>query len=118
MNAASTKRPDDPRIVMGIAAAYAFLGEKAEVLANMKRSEELLPESRDAILGFQYSMARLYVRAWVGEKGRTLAELERLLHVPRAANRYSTTPSLRPPRDMPRFKELMSDPKNNEPIPL
>ncbi|HZZ19686.1 MAG TPA: hypothetical protein VFE25_09965 [Opitutaceae bacterium] len=54
--------------------------------------------------------------AYAGEKDRAIAEVERLLMVPWGLNVYQVSAELRPLHDMPKFKQLLDDPKNNAPL--
>jgi hypothetical protein len=110
------RQPDNPVLWASLCLAHALLGDKDETLRDAKKSAELLPESRDAIVGPQDSGTCAIALAWIGEKDRALAEFERLLRVPWGLNIYTSRLWWRPLRDDPRFKALVSDPKNNEPL--
>jgi hypothetical protein len=85
-------------------------------MSAAKKSAELMPESRDAIVGPGNSNTCAIALAWIGEKDRALEEIGRLLHVPFGLNVNSVRPWFRPLHDDPRFKALVDDPKNNDPI--
>src|ERR1017187_3093212 len=110
------RQPDNPVLWASLCLAHALLGDKDETLRDAKKSAELLPESRDAIVGPQDSGTCAIALAWIGEKDRALAGFERLLRVPWGLNIYPSRLGWRPLRDDPRFKALVSDPKNNEPL--
>jgi TolB-like protein/Tfp pilus assembly protein PilF len=116
MKADLARRPDDSVLFADMSLAHALLGEKDEAFLCAQKSAELMPESRDAILGPGNSYTCALGLAWLGEKDRALAELERLLHVPWGATLYPTRAAWRPLRDDPRFKALVSDPRNNDPL--
>ena len=99
-----------------LGTVHALLGNKDDALRSMQKSAELMPESRDALIGTANSDLCVLTLAFTGEKDRALAELERLLHVPGGWGTYSARIWLRPLQDDPRFKALISDPKNNEPL--
>lgn len=106
----------------GLWAAYgrteAVLGDRAQALAAASKVVELVPESLDAVDGPVRSMMRAKILAWAGDKEQALAEFSRLLHVPYGTNVYGDRfdPGWIPIRDDPRFKALLADPANNEPI--
>jgi TolB-like protein len=96
----------------------AVLGDREGALAAAARATELVPEAKDSVDGPQRAVSRAQILAWVGEKDRAVAELARLLRVPYGANVHNELhdPGWMPLRDDPRFKALLDDPKNNEPI--
>ncbi|HTU03088.1 MAG TPA: tetratricopeptide repeat protein, partial [Candidatus Sulfotelmatobacter sp.] len=116
MNEALSQQPDNSVLWAAFSLAHAMLGNKGESLRCAQRSAELMPESRDAIVGPGNSNTCALALAWIGEKDRALAELERLLHVPWGMNIYTARVSFRPLRDDARFKKLVSDPRNNGPL--
>ena len=79
----------------------------------------LLPETRNALDGsvVVYDAAR--VHAMVGDKGRLLAELARVRHIPcfwMAPHLKRIDPYLFALHGNPRFEALLNDPKNNGPL--
>ncbi|HXQ82140.1 MAG TPA: TIR domain-containing protein [Opitutaceae bacterium] len=116
MRAEIARQPDNSVLWAALSLANALLGKKDDALRSAQRSGELMPESRDAIVGPGNSNTCALAFAWIGDKGRALAELERLLHVPWGMNIYASRAGWRPLRDDPRFKKLVSDPANNAPL--
>lgn len=116
MKAELTRQPNNSQLWASLGLAHALLGNKDEALRSAQRSAELLPESRDAMIGVDNSSACALALAWIGENDRALAEIKRLLHVPWGLNMYTARAWFRPLHDDPRFKALVSDPKNNEPL--
>jgi TolB-like protein/Tfp pilus assembly protein PilF len=108
--------PGNVVLWLGSAMGNGLLGHRAETLAGIEKVKELLPESRDALTGAQYAAAYSLALAYCGEKEKSLAEVERLLQTPYGLNMYAARMSYRPLWDMPRFKELVNDPKNNAPL--
>lgn len=119
LNAELARQPDNSELWAYLSLACALLGDKGEAMRSAQRSVELMPESRDAVDGPNNSVTRAHALAWIGEKNQALAEIERLLHVPVmpwGMNIYENRASWRPLQDEPRFKELVLDKKNNEPL--
>ena len=84
--------------------ALAYLGRKAEAIAAGERGGQLLPVSRDALLGayLQHQRARIYLL--VGERDQALDVLEGLLKMP-----YYLSPGWL--RIDPNFASLRGDPR-------
>jgi len=110
------RQPDSSIIWAQLALAHGLLGERGETLRCVQKAAELMPESKDAIVGPSNSATCALALAWAGEKDRALAEVGRLLRVPFGLNVYSTRVEFRPLRDDPRFKALVADPKVNDPL--
>jgi TolB-like protein/Flp pilus assembly protein TadD len=112
------KEPANSGLWGAYGSAEAVLGDRAQALAAASKVVELVPESLDAVDGPVRSAMRAKILAWTGDKDQALSEFSRLLHVPYGANVYGDRfdPGWLPIRDDPRFKALLADPKNNEPI--
>jgi len=116
MKDALVVQPNNAQLWADMSLANALLGEREAALICTQKSAELLPEARDALIGPINSCRRVHALAWIGEKDKALAEIERLLHVPYGLNIYSAKASFRPLRSETRFGELVADAKNNEPL--
>jgi TolB-like protein/cytochrome c-type biogenesis protein CcmH/NrfG len=116
MKSELARQPENSSLWSSISLAYAILGDREGALGAAKKSADLMPESRDAILGPGNSSTNVLAFAWIGEKDRALSEIDRLLRVPWGMNIFATRGSFRMLRDDPRFKALVSDPRNNDPL--
>jgi len=116
MKAELERQPNSSGLWASLSLAHALLGNRGEALRCAQKSAEILPESRDAIVGPANSATCAFALLWLGEKDRTLAEIGRLLRVPWGLNIFATRVSFRPLRDEPRFKALVADPKVNDPL--
>ena len=112
------KQPANEILWTNLGLAYAVLGERAESLRCAQKAMDLVPESKDAIFGPNYTFNCAVCLAWLGDKDRALAELARLLRTPRGENIYMAKASASwfPLRGDPRFEALVNDPKNNAPM--
>ena len=112
--------PTNARIRGELGRMEALLGHNAEAVRLAREDVEMLPESRDALDGVNYSLwALVQVYAWIGDKDRALAEFAHLLRVPNGGGGvhvFGHGPWLAPLRGDPRFEALLNDPKNNEPL--
>ena len=102
--------PDDGQrhVLRGLALAY--LGRKAEAIAEGKRGVALVPISRDAFLGpyIQHQLARIYLL--VGEPEKALDQLEPLLTIPYELSPgwLRIDPTFAPLKGNPRFERLVA----------
>jgi TolB-like protein len=110
--------PDNTQLLRVTALLNAFMGRRDEALRLINHAAELVPESRDARIGYGISQIRASVDAWTGDKDRAIAELKRLLGLPGMLNihRMKIDPVYAPLWDDPRFQALVNDPKNNAPL--
>jgi len=102
--------PDDAQrhVVRGLALAY--LGRKAEAIAEGERGVALVPVSRDAFSGayIQLQLVRIYLL--VGEPEKALDQLEPLLKMPYylSPGWLKIDPTFAPLRGNPRFERLVN----------
>ena len=89
--------------------ALAYLGRKAEAIAEGRRGVALLPIGRDAYIGayLQHQLARIYTLA--GEPEQALDQLEALLKIPYylSPGWLRIDPTFDPLRKHPRFRKLV-----------
>jgi serine/threonine-protein kinase len=106
----SRAAPDDAQRHVLLGLALAYLGRKAEAIREGRRGVELLPISRDALLGpyVQLQLVRIYLLT--GEPARALDELEPLLRMPFYLSPawLRLDPTFDPIRKQPRFVRLVS----------
>jgi TolB-like protein len=102
--------PDDPQRTVFHGLALAYLGRKAEAIADGKRAVALWPISQDAYFGayIQHQLVRIYLL--VGEPGQALDQLEPLLRMPyyRSPAWLRIDPTFAPLKGNPRFERLVA----------
>jgi serine/threonine-protein kinase len=102
--------PDDAQrhSIRGLVLAY--LGRKAEAIAEGERGVTLMPVSKDAFLGayLQHELVRIYLL--VNEPEKALAHLEPLLRIPYALSPgwLRIDPTFAPLKGNPRFERLVA----------
>ena len=109
---------ENPGLWNSLAKTEALLGHKDEALAAARRSQELLPEARDALSGYFPGMGLAFVQAWTGDKDGAIAGLRHALAINGNVNVHllKNGPWFAPLKDDPRFQALVNDPKNNAPL--
>ncbi len=120
LRARIAKEPTNSRIRGELGLMEALLGHNAEAIRLAREGVEMLPESRDALDGVNFSLwALVRVNAWTGDKDAAFAGLAHILHVPNnggGVNSFRFVPWFVPLRADPRFEALLNDPKNNAPL--
>jgi hypothetical protein len=103
--------PDSSYDFNRLAFAYAALGRKADAVRAAQRSVELMPVSRDALIGpyFAVGLARTYMM--VGEPDRAVETLAQLLEIPSPITRagLGADPLWAPLRTHPGFQKLIAE---------
>jgi tetratricopeptide (TPR) repeat protein len=88
--------------------ALAYLGRKAEAIADGERAVELVPVDKDAFSGpyLKHQLARIYIL--VGEPDKAIDQLESLLKMPYLLSPawLRIDPNFDPLRHNPRFRKL------------
>jgi len=101
--------PDDAQSHTFYGMALAFLGRKAEAIAEGEKGVALLPIAKDAYSGpyLQHQLVRIYLL--VGEPDKALDRLEPLLKVPYYISPawLRVDPNFDPLRNNPRFRKLV-----------
>ena len=103
------QRPNDASAHANLAGALAWLGQRDAALAEIKRAQELLPETKDAFDGPQITEAAAEVHAIFGDAAEAVPILDGLLQRPSQV----TVPVLKLDpvwdtiRDDPRFQALV-----------
>jgi serine/threonine-protein kinase len=89
--------------------ALAYLGRKAEAIAEGEKAAALLPITRDTYTGpyIQHQLVRIYIEA--GEPEKALDRLEPLLRIPYYLSPawLRIDPTFDPLRSNPRFRQLV-----------
>ena len=108
--AQSRAAPQDGQAPAIRALALAYLGRKAEAIAEAERAIRLVPLGRDAYIGAY--MQHMYVRTLIAanETGRAVQELDKLLRIPYFISRpyVRIDPGYERLRGNPAFERLMS----------
>ena len=101
--------PDDGGAHARLAEALAWLGQKETALAEIKRAQELVPETKDAFEGPQISQTLAEIYAIFGDAGGAISVLDGLLQRPSTVTVavLKINPVWDPIRKDPRFQALL-----------
>jgi len=123
LRARLVNEPENAALWSALGQIEALLGHKKEALAAARKALELMPESRDALVGPAIRWGLVVTLAWTGEKEEACTELRRLLAEPWQGSSPSCyvhelrkAPWLFPLKGYPAFEALLADPKNNQPL--
>jgi tetratricopeptide (TPR) repeat protein len=88
----SKDQPDNAFIASALAVAYAILDEKDSALNEAQRAITLVPTSKDRLSGPGFDENLALVEMIIGENGRAISTLARLLQTPYGGWLYSPAP--------------------------
>jgi tetratricopeptide (TPR) repeat protein len=88
----SKDQPDNALIASALAVAYAILDEKDSALNEAQRAITLVPTSKDRLSGPGFEENLALVEMIIGENGRAISTLTRLLQTPYGGWLYSPAP--------------------------
>jgi tetratricopeptide (TPR) repeat protein len=106
---AQRKLPNDPLPIVLI-GYIAALGDKDNAIREGQRAVQLLPSSKDAIVGPLVLQHLAVIHAWTGEKALALQELKEVITMPSylSYGMLLRHPLWSPLRDEPSFKEIVA----------
>ena len=109
LDAQLKESPDAADMHIRLAKVLACLGEKDAALAEARRATELVPESKDAFGGPEIAAGVAEVHAILGDNGRAIEILDRLLSRPSAVTvqGLKVNPIWDSLRSDPRFQALI-----------
>ena len=102
------KTPDDFRIHSNLGIDFAGLGEKEKALEHANRACQLMPPSKDAMIGVVPLESLALVYTFLGEQDAAIDILEKLLKMPRGFAVTSTIPLY---KMHPYWKSLQNNPR-------
>ncbi len=102
-------QPDEPLDHRNLALAFAYLGRRAEALAEARRAAELLPIAADAMLGTDNLINLARVAALVGDTTEVIQTAGKLLGATSWVSPayLQIDPLWSPYRDLPEFRRLL-----------
>jgi eukaryotic-like serine/threonine-protein kinase len=102
--------PDDTRIMSALGVAYAGLRRKEDAVKLGKRAVELLPVTREALIGTNRLEDLALIYTMVGDGDDAINTLEQLLSIPSwmSPAMVRIDPAWKPLRNHPRFQRLVA----------
>jgi hypothetical protein len=112
--------PTNSHLLASLALMEAILGHNEEASRLIDQDMGVLPVSRDALDGINFTLRyAAQVHAYIGKKDQALAELAQLMRAPGRGNSVASVranPWLKSLHGDPRFEALLDDPKNQDPL--
>jgi non-specific serine/threonine protein kinase len=101
--------PDDARIHADLGKVYAHLALKDEAIREGQTAVDLIPVSRDAMIGPEYLARLAGICTTVGDYDAAIEKLEYLLEIPNGVHigELKVNPVWAPLRNRPRFQKLL-----------
>ena len=108
LESTARKAPNNDRVAIALAFAYAGLGRKADALREADRALTLMPMEKDAMQGPINARYAAEVYAQIGAHDKAMLLLQRLLTIPSRVTpmELRLNPWLDPLRSDARFKAL------------
>jgi serine/threonine protein kinase/Flp pilus assembly protein TadD len=102
-------RPEEPELAQNLSIAYALLGKKSEAIRWAEKSVEIMPVSRDAVMGPGMIGGLAQIYALMGERDLAFEKLEYLQTIPSLVTSVFVEydPYLDSLKDDPRFEQLL-----------
>ena len=102
-------RPYDFRLYSALGHAFAFLDRKEEAVRAGEHAVEVMPTSKDALVGPNLSIELAKIYTQVGETDKALNLIDELLSIPcdLSVGRLRIDRAWDPLRDHPRFQEIL-----------
>jgi serine/threonine-protein kinase len=104
------KQPNYAEALSVLGMADAALGRKEDAIGEGRRAVELLPVTKDAIIGAQLVRNLALIYAWAGEKDLALEQLALATNIPGYLNygELRLHPRWDPLREDPRFEKIVA----------
>jgi serine/threonine protein kinase/Flp pilus assembly protein TadD len=102
--------PEDTRIISSLGIAYAGIGRKDEALSMGKKAVELLPITKDALIGTNRLEDLALIYTMLGKQDEAIKTLERLLSIPSwtSVALFRIDPAWKPLLQNPQFTALLN----------
>ena len=103
------ERSGDARIHAELGKVYAHLGLKDDAIREGQAAVDLIPVSRDAMVGPDYLAYLAEIYTIVGDRAAAMENLEYLLEIPAGVHvgELKVNPVWDPLREHPRFEQLL-----------
>jgi len=101
--------PDDARIHAELGKVYAHLGLRDEAIREAQTAVDLIPVSKDALIGPVYLAKLAGIHTIIGDSDAAIEKLENLLEIPAGVHigELKVKPVWTPLRKHPRFQKLL-----------